>query len=311
MRTGTLHFVDDLLEICSLSKYASLFLHPTLRSLRISCASTGYPAELLPTIQNDDQFLHSSALEHLHLEECDLLPESLAILLSFPKALKSLIISEGVRYKPRNGYHVRRHGNMIPQELVAALNVQSESLEQLSLGLGFSLTRSHSVDDTRYHLDLSALEALRTLDLDRRALKLMAPRGRGPIGRLPPNIESLKICRLPLIPLRSFPASSLLGPEDLQMPLCELGLLRRIKSFHPELKDLTYVLEYSTDFDSDLEDAFDAVPPEIRTLVRLSHEEMHQSEFRFNAAGLRFLNDRATGLREKCGLQLRVGIVVT
>lgn len=266
---------------------------------------------MLPTVQNDPQFKHSSALECLHFEECDLLPDTLAILLSFPKALKSLIISEGIRYKPRNGFHVRRHGNMVPEELIQALNVQSESLEHLSLSLGFALARSQSLDDPQYHLDLSALELLRNLELDRRALRLMAPRGRNPIGRLPPNIESLKVFRLPLIPLRTIPASSMLGPDDLQMPLCEINLLKRIKSMYPTLKTLTYVLEYSTDFDGDFEDAIDAIPPEIRLLVRMSHAEMHRSEFQLNNAAMKFLRDRSAILRERCDLQLRIGILVT
>ena len=200
---------------------------------------------------------------------------------------------------------------MVPEELVQALNVQSESLEQLSLSLGFGLTRSQNVDESTFHLDLSAMEALRDLALDRRALRLLSPRGRTPIGRLPPNLESLKIFRLSLIPLRTIPASSMLGPKDLQMPLCEMALLKRIKNMYPGLQSLTYVLEYSTDFDGDFEDVIDAIPPEIRLLVRMSHSEMHRSQFQLNDAALEFLQERSVTLHERLGLHLRLGILVT
>ncbi len=200
---------------------------------------------------------------------------------------------------------------MIPEELIQALNVQSESLEHLSLNLGFTLSRNQNVDDSTFHLDLSAMEALRDLELDRRALRLISPRGGTPVGRLPPSLSSLKIFRLSLIPLRTIPASSMLGPEDLQMPLCELNLLKRIKNMYPSLKNLSYVLEYSTDFDGDFEDAIDAIPLEIQLLVRMSHDAMYTSDFQLNRAALKNLQERSTILRERFGLHLKIGILVT
>jgi hypothetical protein len=308
VHVGTLHFVDELKELCSLAKYASLFLHPTLRSLRISCASTDYPSQILPTIQGDPQFFHSTSLETLHFEECDLLPATLALLLCFPRALKSLIISEGTRYKPRNGNFVRKHGNMIPEELIDALNVQKESLEHLSLSLGFSLRIGQHVDDPQYHLDFSALESLRVLELDSRASRLMAPRGRTPMGRLPPNVETLKVFRLKLNPLRDIPDSAVLGPTDLNMPFCTIALLRRIKDVYPRFKRLEYVMEYSTDFDGELEDA---IQRQILILVRLSHNEMHRSKFRLSGEALKLLGERSATIKEKFGIQIKLSILVT
>jgi hypothetical protein len=307
-RVGTLHFVDELKELCSLAKYASLFLHPTLRSLRISCASTDYPSQILPTIQGDSQFLHSTSLEKLHFEECDLLPATLALILSFPRALKSLTISEGTRYKPRNGNFIRKHGNMIPEELVEALNVQKDTLEHLSLNLGFSLRPRQHVDDHQYHLDFSALESLRILELDSRASRLMAPKGRTPMGRLPPHVETLKVFRLKLNPLRDIPDSAVLGPTDLNLPFCNTALLRRIKDAYRGLKKLEYVMEYSTDFDVELEDA---IQREILVLVRRSHNEIHHSKFRLNDEALKILQDRAATILEKFGIRTKLSILVT
>lgn len=303
-----MHFVDEQKELCSLAKYASLFLHPTLRSLRISCASTDYPCQILPTIQGDSQFFYSTSLEKLHLEECDLLPATLDLLLSFPRALRSLTISEGTRYKPRNGNFVRKHGNMVPEELVEVLNVQKDSLEHLSLSLGFTLKPGQHVDDPRFHLDFSAFDSLRMLELDSRALKLVAPRDRNPVGRLPPNVETLKVFRLKLNPLRDIPDSAVLGPTDLNMPFCNVALLRRIKNAYPRFRTLEYVMEYSTDFDGELEDA---IQREILILVRLSHKEMHRSKFRLSDEALKILQDRSATVWEKFRIQMKLSILVT
>ena len=72
-----------------MTKYAMLFLHPNLRSLTMSCASTDFPDRLLTQFQDDETLVGSTKLEHLHLEECDIYSPTLAILLGFPRALKS------------------------------------------------------------------------------------------------------------------------------------------------------------------------------------------------------------------------------
>lgn len=61
-----------------------IFLHPTLRQLHISCVS----------IVNVEDFTrqgqHSTPLQHLTLEECNITHEGLAGILSFPMALETL-----------------------------------------------------------------------------------------------------------------------------------------------------------------------------------------------------------------------------
>jgi hypothetical protein len=197
---------------------------------------------------------------------------------------------------------------MIPEQLVEALSVQKDSLEHLSLSLGFALRISQNVDDPQYHLDFSALASLRILELDSRASKLMAPRGRTPMGRLPPNVETLKVFRLKLNPLRDIPDSAVLGPTDLNMPFCNVALLRRIRNAYPRFKRLEYVMEYSTDFDGELEDA---IQQEILVLVRLSQSEMHRSNFRLNEEALKILRDRSATIQEKFRVQMKLGILVT
>jgi hypothetical protein len=206
------------------------------------------------------------------------------------------------------GHFVRKHGNMIPKELTDALNVQKESLEHLSLSLGFCLKRGQHVDDPQYHLDFSALESLRVLELDSRASKLMAPRGRTPMGRLPPNVETLKIFRLKINPLRDIPGSAVLGPTDLNMPFSTIALLRGIKDAYPKFKRLEYLMEYSADFDGELEDA---IQPEILILVRLSHNDMHRSKFRLSDDALKLLGEHSATIKEKFGIQMKLGILVT
>ena len=197
---------------------------------------------------------------------------------------------------------------MIPEELVEALIVQKDSLEHVSLSLGFSLRPGQHVDDPRYQLDFSALDAVRVLELDSRALKLMVPRGRTPMGRLPPNVETLKVFRLKLNPLRDIPESAVLGPTDLNMPFCNVAFLRRIKNAYPRFKTLEHCMEYSTDFDGELEDA---IQREILILVRLSHSEMHRSKFRLSDEALKMLQDRSATFQEKFAIRLKLSILVT
>lgn len=197
---------------------------------------------------------------------------------------------------------------MIPEELVDALNVQKDSLEHLSLSLGFGLRIGQHVDNPQYHLDFSRLESLRVLELDSRAIKLMAPRGRTPMGRLPPNVETLKVFRLKLNPLRDIPDSAVLGPADLNMPFYDIVLLRRIKDAYPRFTRLEYVMEYSTDFDGELEDA---IQRELLILVRSSHSEMHRSKFRLSDEALKILHERSATIREKFGIGIKLGILVT
>ena len=199
---GELHFVDGQKEIYSMTKYAMLFLHPKLTSLTMSCASTDFPDRLLTQFQADQSLIGSTNLEHLHLEECDIHSPSLAVLLSFPRALKSLKISEGIRYDAMFSNRSRIHGNVIPGFFVEAISQHSiESLEHLSLSLGYSRPSHQSFNHPSQHLNLSKFYALKQLDLDVRTVNLVRIRNscdHATWRRLPPNLDTLKVFGIPL-----------------------------------------------------------------------------------------------------------------
>ena len=202
LQSCTMHFVDATKEIYPLSRYAMLFLHPTLQSLTIPCASTDIPKNLLSNFQDDVHLLKSTDLHHLHLEECDIYPPSLAILLSFAKRLRSFRLSEGTRYTPNRGYHPRLHGDVNPAELVEALKQHcTESLEWLSLTLGYMRSAHQHIDQYGQHLNVSAFTNVKHLEVDMITAFLLVPLTRcdhGTWKRFPPALKSLKVFEIKL-----------------------------------------------------------------------------------------------------------------
>jgi hypothetical protein len=247
-----LHFVDDQKEIYSLSKYAMLFLHPTLRYLTISCASTDYPNKLLTPFQSDPTLEKHTGLEYLHLEECDIYEPSLAVLLSFPKALKAFKLSEGVRYSPLSGFHPRKHGDVNPKRFVEALAKHCRnSLEWLSLSLGYIRRQHQSIDQAGQHLDLTRFHKIQHLELDAKTTFLVIPAidcDHGLWRRLPPKLESLKIFD---ISLRDEPPFAPFGRE--YWPFDDCVIKEKGRHGLQDLKFLTY--SYITQaHDTDLSD---------------------------------------------------------
>ena len=201
LRECTLHFVDSRVELYGLSHYSALFLHPQLRSLTISCASTDYPDELLPGISDDGFLQRQTRLTHLHLEECDLYADTVAKILRYPKALKSLTISEGTRYNTMNNNAPRRHGDLGPADLVRALMEQADSLEHLSLSLGYIRPRFATIRSYGQHLDLRDFTALRTLELCHQTLQLIRTHpdcDHGVRSRLPAGLQKLTVFEIPM-----------------------------------------------------------------------------------------------------------------
>jgi len=302
---GVLHFVDEIGEICSLAKYSALFLHPTLRSLRISCASTDNPDEFLPTLQADPNLLGSTPLEHLHLEECDFNSKTLAVILKFPKALKSLIISEGTRYHPANGYHARKHGDMFPGDLVEALALQKTSLESLSLELGFPpLMGSLCIQHRRLYLNLSEFEALKHLEMHRPTFELLAPSEWGldsSIERMPPCLESLSLRGLKL---RDHPSSLAIRPSILGnfkgVPYLTVRGLRNAKQSLSSLRKISYTYHYIMvyHFNGAL----------VRTLPAGVEHREPVSEFVLDRDAVKRVQEIAEELQKECNLQLKLGI---
>ncbi|KAK7899955.1 hypothetical protein LTR67_003701 [Exophiala xenobiotica] len=244
LRSCTLHFVDGTKEIYSMTKYAMLFLHPNLRSLTMSCASTDYPDRLLLPFQNDKALIKSTNLEYLHLEECDIFEPSLAILLSFPKALKSLKVSEGIRYDGIfSARSSRMHGNVNPGYFVDALAVHCiDSLEYLSLSLGHLRQGFQNINHAGQHLDLTPFHALKQLELDVRTVNLVRIRvqcDHATSRRLPPNLETLKIFGIPLGERPPFQAR-----RRVWFPFGTCIVTEKARHGLRHLKNLVYSYEY-------------------------------------------------------------------
>ncbi|RMZ89797.1 hypothetical protein DV736_g2966, partial [Chaetothyriales sp. CBS 134916] len=242
LQSCTIHFVDSEKEIYSMTRYSMLFLHPTLKSLTISCASTDFPGLLLKPFQNDPSLQKSTRLEFLHLEECDIFPETLALLLSFPRQLKSLKISEGVRYTDFRSRSSRLHGNVSPASLVYAIAQHClESLEWLSLSLGHRRHATHIISDVDQHLALSSFLKIKYLEVDSGTVSLLRsqPCDHQTWRRLPPNLESLKVFGIP-VTLR-LPFRPISNPR---LPFRECFIKEKAAHGVPKLQSLIFDFEH-------------------------------------------------------------------
>lgn len=235
LRTCTLHFVDEDIPLYPLTKYSCIFLHPNLKSLTLSCACTDTPDRLLKDFR---QYQCSTSLEHLHLEECDFDPKSLEILLKFPKALKSLKLSEGIRYSDMSRRQSRLHGNLVPGRLSRALaNTVSMSLEHLSLKLGYTADEgTHSWSRAGRSLDLTSLTNLKFLEVSLSTLATIKPYNTCNHtfeNSLPASLEHIRVFNMP---------PSLQGGPPIPLKTC----LLENKQGHglPNLKQITQCYEY-------------------------------------------------------------------
>jgi hypothetical protein len=204
LRSCTVHLVDEQREMITLRRHSALFLHPNLRSLTISCASTDF-VNNLPAPLRDISLSRTTKLEHLHLEECDIHGATLLKLLRLPQELKTLKISEGTRYDNRLfARQSRIHGNITPDSLVEAIaRYCSASLTSLSLSLGHFRQSHQSISHRGHHLNLTLFDNLKTLEVDLRTCDLI--RLRGPCDhlthrRLPTALENLRVFGIPLAP---------------------------------------------------------------------------------------------------------------
>jgi F-box-like len=244
LKTCTIHFVDEDKAIYSMTRYSMLFLHPSLRSLTISCASTDLPEALWKSFEGDPLLVKSTGLEHLHLEECDMHPATLSILLSFPRELKSLKISEAIRYDwTFSEQSSRMHGDVCPASFTDAIAEHcAESLESLSLSLGHFRRRGQHINQHGQNLNLLRFEHLKHLELDLRSVNLVRTRptcDHATWRRLPPSLETLKVFSIPLGQRTPFRA---LGKAYFPFDVC----LVREKAKHgvPNLRRIICSYEY-------------------------------------------------------------------
>jgi hypothetical protein len=233
----------------TLQRHSALFLHPSLRSLTISCASTDFVNALPLTLTRDLSLLRSTRLEHLHLEECDIHAATLMKLLRLSSGVRSLKISEGIRYD--NTFFSggsRKHGNVAPDALVEAIaRYCSRSLTKLSLALGYFRQTHQSIIQRGQHLNLTLFENLKRLELDVRTCNLvrLAPFcDHLTYRRLPASLEVMRIFSIPLAP-RARPFRAI---ENVSLPLKECVVQEKEKHGVPNLNTLIFSYEY---YDSD------------------------------------------------------------
>lgn len=97
LRSCTLHFVDENRSLYSLAHHSIIFLHPTLRNLTISCATIDPPKKLHPLLLQNS-LTNTTPLTTLSLVECDFHLQGLYHLVSLPRKLVSLSITEAIHY---------------------------------------------------------------------------------------------------------------------------------------------------------------------------------------------------------------------
>lgn len=292
LETCTMHLVDAKQSLYLLPKYSSIFLHPTLKSLRLSCACTDYPERLLTHYR---RYKRSTALEHLHLEECDVDPRSLELLLKFPKGLKSLKLSEGTRYDTSHSSRsVRIHGNLMPGTLASALTRSvGDTLETLHLHLGFRIKSAFSINLPGRALDLRSMTRLTNLSLHWDTLCLVKTRpmcDHEVYRRLPPSITTLEVFGIPLIALQDGPV----------VPLNACVFKHKAAHGLPILKTVVYRYEYQT-----------ANGRSSRGLITRPNADLLNEVISAYMDALHKINDRKCRLYKKSGVRVIVEMEAT
>jgi hypothetical protein len=126
LRLGKINFQLQFGTPWSLGTHQMIFLHDNLESLTIVAAEIS---------TNDVIYLKHhkrlTKLSHLHLDHCDVSPKALGIILSVPRALISLVLTE-YDYRSLPKYYISSD-----EQLEMALSPQIDSLRDLYLGLRF------------------------------------------------------------------------------------------------------------------------------------------------------------------------------
>lgn len=131
------------------TELGSIFIHPRLQSLTISCVRIG--SEDLDHLKI---YAQRTPLRCLFLDQCDISAAGLATILSLPMALKGLEVLEVSQQGPR------KHELEYSQPLFRALSLQRTSLESLALSLRDPRQSPFSQD-----FNMSSFHALRVLNI--------------------------------------------------------------------------------------------------------------------------------------------------
>jgi len=116
----------------TLGKLNTVFLNDTLESLTLVAAEIG--AHHVNALTHSEKL---TPLSRLHLDHCDVATYALEVILSIPRALESLELTEfGYGWQSDYGWSLR-YGIRDHEELNMVLSPQADSLRDLHLGLHF------------------------------------------------------------------------------------------------------------------------------------------------------------------------------
>ncbi|OCL02248.1 hypothetical protein AOQ84DRAFT_393100 [Glonium stellatum] len=123
LKSFTLHSHGISDRYYNLGRLGVLFLHPSLRNIHLSCAEIGDGLDFLRA------YPASTPLTSLVLDECDISTAGLSHILSVPRGLKQLTISESAHHSDHDN-KFQQIGEQ-PIEIFAALEPQKHSLQFL------------------------------------------------------------------------------------------------------------------------------------------------------------------------------------
>ena len=146
LRTCTIHFVDGTKSLYNLKEYSALLVHHSLERLSLSCACIS--REICETLRGYERY---TSLQSLTLEQCDFDLPALTAILSLPRALETLHLSENFHDPPLVGW-------LTPSMFTNALQPQSHTLSKLTLLLAHPLRSDWH--DTLETYDFSSFQRL-------------------------------------------------------------------------------------------------------------------------------------------------------
>lgn len=146
LRSCTIHFVDGTKSLYNLEEYSALLVHPTLEQLSLSCACVS--REICETLRGYERY---TSLKSLTLEQCDFDLAALTAILSLPKDLSTIHLSENFHDPPLVGW-------LTPSMFTKALRPQSHTLSKLTLLLAHPLRSDWH--DTLETYDFSSFQQL-------------------------------------------------------------------------------------------------------------------------------------------------------
>lgn len=168
-----------------LGKDAVIFLHPTLRSIKLSCFDIG-PDFINYRCHDYEKAHKSTALKTLIFEECNISAAGLETLLALPKALEQLTLGERMYHTDKNYWEVLANEQSTVRR---ALGFQRQSLWYLKHIGGVSLYGQPANLITAHDL-----WNVTTLEIDYYSFFITAFLKR----KFPPQLQTLKILDAPI-----------------------------------------------------------------------------------------------------------------